>query len=112
MTLSRSRLASITHATALLVVPLLVAPHPAQAETPAGPPKYVVRYDPRSLSSADGRKALRRRIALAARMVCANMESRPLLSEVVQYNKCVSDAMDRAWADVAARRTTVEAMAK
>lgn len=112
MTQTRSPLARITVTAAL--VRLLLLAQLAQAGTPADAdvPKYTLRYDPQTLQSPVGRKALTRRIAQAARIVCGDRETIALLGEVAQYNSCVRQATDRALADVAAQRAVVEAQAK
>ena len=75
----------------------------ASATAPAGNlgnvPSVIVQYDSAALETRAGVKDLRTRLFVAARSVCAQLDSRELgIRE--QYDQCVRDAVRRSVADV------------
>jgi UrcA family protein len=65
-----------------------------------GAPSVIVKYDANTLGTRAGVKDLHSRLFVAARSVCAELESRQLgLRE--EHDQCVRDAVRRSVADVA-----------
>jgi UrcA family protein len=94
-----------SRAAALLSLPVVLAASLSQAtsaDTSAQLRLYRVHYDPQSLSTAEGREVLKRRIVRAARIVCGDPRGSSQLRPAA-YKDCVRDATDRAVAEVMAR---------
>lgn len=70
----------------------------------AEPVSLTVRYSDLDLASADGQKALDRRIDQAARTVCGDQNGFVPLPTRVQISKCVTKATERAVAALPARQ--------
>jgi UrcA family protein len=72
----------------------------ANAEEPA--PTVTVHFDDLNLASQAGNETLKRRIHLAAKAVCSDLDDEPLELKFV-YDRCVRDASERALESVQKR---------
>lgn len=82
----------------MVTLPVMLAAPLSHADTmDVEVPKYVLHYSPSSLTTVEGREALRRRIAYAAHLVCSQWDE---LVQMSQYHSCVRQAIDRAVASV------------
>jgi UrcA family protein len=76
-------------------LPLLVLATLALAPPPGTAASRVVSYADLNLGTTAGQQALQRRIAAAARSVCAPLDGLPL-KQAAEYRACVAQATARA----------------
>ena len=81
----------------LVLATLALAPPPGTAAQPAtaSAPSRVVSYADLNLGTTAGQQALQRRIAAAARSVCAPLDGLPL-KQAAEYRACVAQPTARA----------------
>jgi len=92
---------------AAIVAELAVAAGAAHAQVADAAPTKVVRYDDLNIRSEQGRKALDRRMQVAAREVCSGADNMPTdLSTMMAQAQCIRHALIGARADLGARMTT------
>lgn len=87
-------------AVAALVIAPAIASSMVHAETPRGhdAAEAVVRFDDLNLASAQGRAALKSRIAVAVDQVCGSAGNTTDLAERIEINKCRDRAGQDAFA--------------